>query len=367
MIRLIASLLLLLLSIATLFAQERQKVKLAVVGLTHSHVHWILGRQDKGDVEIVGIVEPNRDLATRLMNRYKLPQSLHFDSMEDMFKVVTPEGVTAFGSIYEHLEVVQACAPRGVHVMVEKPLAVSTEHANEMARLAKQYDIQLITNYETTWYASNLEVYRQVHEEKAIGALRRVIINDGHEGPKEIGVNQEFLDWLADPVQNGGGAVIDFGCYGANLMTWLMQGERPISVTAELKQIKTDIYPKVDDDATILLQYPETKGVIQASWNWPFSRKDMEVYGETGYLIAKDNTRLVTRLPGERQESNTQLSSREYPYDDPFSFFAGLIRGELSMQPYDLSSLENNLIVVEILEAAIQSDREGRRVMLNQE
>ncbi|EON75077.1 NADH-dependent dehydrogenase [Lunatimonas lonarensis] len=356
--------LLLLLTLGTAFAQERQKVKLAVVGLTHSHVHWILGRADKGDVEIVAIVEPNRDLASRLMGSYKLPMSLHVNSMEEMFDKVTPEGVTAFGSIYEHLEVVQACAPRGVHVMVEKPLAVSTAHANEMARLAKAHDILLITNYETTWYASNQEVYRQVHEEKAIGELRRVIINDGHEGPKEIGVNPEFLDWLADPVQNGGGAVIDFGCYGANLLTWLMQGERPISVTAELKQIKTDTYPKVDDDATILVQYPRTKGVIQASWNWPFSRKDLEAYGETGYLIARDGTRLSSRLPGQRQESDTKLAPRPYPYDDPFSFFAGLIRKEISMQPYDLSSLENNLIVVEILEAAIQSDREGRRVLV---
>lgn len=348
----------------TSFSQQHDPVHIAVVGLTHSHVNQILRRQDKGDIKLVGIVEPNRDLAERLMKRNNISMDLLYPSMEEMFEKVISDGVTAFGSIYEHLEVVQACAPRGIHVMVEKPLAVSTAHAKEMKELAEKHAIHLITNYETTWYASNQEVYRQVHGDMSIGDIRRVIVNDGHEGPMEIGVNQEFLDWLTDPVQNGGGAVIDFGCYGANLMTWLMKGERPLSVTAELKRIKPDVYPKVDDDATILLQYQSSIGVIQASWNWPFSRKDMEVYGQTGYLIAKNSTDLVTRFEGQRQEQPLVMKKRPYPYDDPFSFFAGIIQGQIEMEPFDLSSLENNLMVVEILEAAIESAKNGQRVVL---
>ncbi|MFC4870392.1 Gfo/Idh/MocA family protein [Negadavirga shengliensis] len=342
----------------------QEPVKIAVVGLTHSHVHWILGRENKGDIEIVGIVEPNSDLAERFTSQHGLSMDLVYEDMPSLFAKVTPDGVTAFGSIYEHLEVVKACAPRGIHVMVEKPLAVSTAHAKEMESLARENNIHLLTNYETTWYSTNHEVYRKVHGENAIGPLRRVIINDGHEGPMEIGVNKEFLDWLTDPVQNGGGAVIDFGCYGANLMTWLMKGQRPVSVTAELKQIKPEIYSEVDDDATILLQYPETKGVIQASWNWPFSRKDLEVYGKSGYLIAKDGKRMVSRLEGDKMEQNHSFDSRPYPFDDPFSFFAGVIKGNIKMEPFDLSSLENNMIVVEILEAAIQSAGKGERVNL---
>ncbi|MEX0883565.1 MAG: Gfo/Idh/MocA family oxidoreductase [Cyclobacteriaceae bacterium] len=347
--------------------KAQNPVKIAVVGLTHSHVNWILGREDKGDIKIVGIVEPNRALASRLLSRHGLSMDLVYDSMEGLFEKIKPEAVTAFGSIYEHLEVVKACAPRSIHVMVEKPLAVSLAHAREMESLAKKHQIHLLTNYETTWYASNHEVLRLLKEQNAIGPLRRVIVNDGHKGPKEIGVNQEFLDWLTDPVLNGGGAVIDFGCYGANLMTWLMDGQKPVSVTAELKQIKPDIYPKVDDEATILLEYPKTQGVIQASWNWPFSRKDMEVYGKSGYLIAKNNAQLVSRVEGERQEKLQTLPQRPYPYDDPFSFLAAVVRSEIQVSSKDLSSLENNMVVVEILEAAKKSGREGKRIYLNQE
>jgi scyllo-inositol 2-dehydrogenase (NADP+) len=58
------------------------------------------------------------------------------------------------------------------------------------------------------------------------------VLHDGHRGPKEIGCPPELLQWLTDPVLNGGGALTDFGCYGADLMNWLMQGQRPTSVFA---------------------------------------------------------------------------------------------------------------------------------------
>jgi predicted dehydrogenase len=345
-------------------AQSDKPVNIGVVGLTHSHVHWIFGREDRGDIEVVGIVEPNQELAQRFSKQYGFPMSMVYPSMEAMIETVEVEAVTAFGSIYEHLAVVQTFAPLGIHVMVEKPLAVSVAHAREMEALAKKHNIHLLTNYETTWYASNQEAYRLLNEEGALGDVRKVVVHDGHEGPMEIGVNREFLDWLTDPVGNGGGAVIDFGCYGANLLTWLMKGEKPTAVTAVLQQFKPEIYPKVDDEATIILHYPKAQGIIQASWNWPFSRKDMEVYGQHGYVIAADNLTFKSRLKGERHEQSRRLEPRAYPYDDPFSFFAAVVRGKIEVSAQDLSALENNVTVVEILEAAKKSAETGTTVDL---
>ena len=131
----------------------------------------------------------------------------------------------------------------------------------------------------------------------ALGQIRKVVVHDGHQGPKEIGVQPEFLAWLTDPKLNGAGALFDFGCYGADLMTWLMDGERPQSVTAVTQQIKPQIYPRVDDEATIILKYPQAQAIVQASWNWPFDRKDMEVYGQSGYVITvkKEDIRVSAR------------------------------------------------------------------------
>lgn len=338
-------------------------LRVGVAGLTHTHVHWILGRPDRGDIQIVGIAESNKALAKRFLEQHGLPISLLFDSLEEMIEKTNPEAVTAFGSIDEHLAVVKACAPRGIHVMVEKPLAVSLDHARQMQVLAKKHNIHLLTNYETTWYATNHKAHEMV-EQNQLGKLRKVVVHDGHEGPKEIGVNSEFLEWLTDPKLNGGGAVIDFGCYGANLITWLTNGQRPTSVFAVLQQFKPDVYPHVDDEATIVVEYPGMQGIIQASWNWPFSRKDMEVYGATGYVLSDNRSKLRVRLRGEAAERTETLSERENPYDDPFALLAAVVQKKISLPAYDLSSLENNLIVMEILDAALQSARTGKKVIL---
>jgi len=337
-------------------------LRVGVAGLTHTHVHWILGRPDRGDIQIVGIAESNKALAKRFLEQHGLPMSLLFDSLEEMIEKTKPEAVTAFGSIYEHLAVVKACAPRGIHVMVEKPLAVSLDHARQMQVLAKKHNIHLLTNYETTWYATNHKAHEMV-EQNQLGKLRKVVVHDGHEGPKEIGVNSEFLEWLTDPKLNGGGAVIDFGCYGANLITWLTNGQRPTSVFAVLQQFQPDVYPHVDDEATIVVEYPGMQGIIQASWNWPFSRKDMEVYGATGYVLSDNRSKLRVRLRGEAAERTETLSERENLYDDPFALLAAVVQKKISLPAYDLSSLENNLIVMEILDAALKSARTGKKVV----
>ncbi|RNC85759.1 MAG: gfo/Idh/MocA family oxidoreductase [Balneola sp.] len=348
-----------------LAAQESDKpLRVGVVGLTHTHVHWILGRPNLGDIEIVGIVEPNRDLAQRYSDQHGYSMEIVFDTMEEMFETTAPEAVTAFGTIYEHLEVVQEAAPRGIHVMVEKPLAVSLDHAKQMKALADEHDIHLLTNYETTWYPTNHKVF-EMTQKGELGDLRKVIVNDGHQGPVEIGVNEEFLEWLTDPIQNGAGALTDFGCYGANLITWLKKGERPESVFAVTQTIKPDIYPNVDDEATIILTYPDMQGIIQASWNWPVSRKDMEVYGKTGFAIAENRNNMRYQFSEDDPLVRDQLPELEYPFNDPFAIFAAVIRGELELPSYDLSSLENNMIVMEILDAAIRSAESGTRIYLD--
>lgn len=339
-------------------------LRLGIAGLSHTHVHWILNRPDRGDIQIAGIYEPNRKLVERYAKQYSLRDNLFFKDLDQMLDTIKPEAVAAFGTTYDHLKVVEDCAPRGIHVMVEKPLAVNLKHALTIVSLAKKHTIHVLTNYETTWYASTQAVYDSVHGRRAIGPIRKIVVHDGHQGPKEIGVNEEFWEWLTDPVRNGGGALMDFGCYGANLATWLMQGLEPVTVTAITQQIKPEIYPAVDDEATIILTYPNTQAIIQASLNWPFNRKDMQVYGRTGYVHALDGQNLRIRKENEAREQALMLKGKSAPMDDPFAYFAAVIRGEVKISETDLSSLDNNLIVMKILEAAKQSAATGETVKL---
>jgi len=346
-------------------AQQNEKpLRVGIAGLTHGHVGWILGYKKSEIIEIVGIAEPDRELAERMSKQFGFSMDIVYSSLDEMLDKTKPGAVTAYNSIYQHLDVVKACAPRRIHVMVEKPLAYRLDHANEMELLVNKYGIKLLTNFETTWYGSNHKVYQLLNSENALGPVRKIVVHDGHPGPKEIGVQPWFLNWLTDPIQNGGGALIDFGCYGADLITWLMHGERPLSVTAVTQQLKPEIYPKVDDEATIIVTYPNTQGIIQASWNWPIGRKDIEVYGQTGYAITIDNLNMRLRKNGNEKEIHFAAEATKFPQDDPFAYFRAVVRGNIKSED-DLSSLRINMIVVEILDAARKSAKEGKTIYLS--
>lgn len=343
--------------------KKQNPLRVGVVGLVHTHVHWILGREDQGDIEIVGIVEPNRALAREYSERHGYSMDLVFDTMEEMIEETQPEAVTAFNTIYGHLEVVEYCAPRGIHVMVEKPLAVNWEHAQKMIALAEEHGIHLLTNYESSWYGSNYEAYRRIHPNSSIGEIRKIVFHTGHPGPVEIGCNPEFLEWLTDPVLNGGGVLTDFGCYGANLSTWLMQGATPQTVSCTVQQIKPHLYPKVEDEATIVMTYPKAQVIIQASWNWPHNVKDMEVYGKDGYIFCKNSTDMKI-LDGESEEArHFAAPGLEKGIHDPFALLHKVVKEGYQLSKYDLSAPENNKIVMQILHAARISAESGKTVI----
>jgi glucose-fructose oxidoreductase len=213
-----------------------------------------------------------------------------------------------------------------------------------------------------SWYASNREAYLQAQSGK-LGEIRRVVVHDGHEGPKEIGVSPEFLTWLTDPQKNGAGALFDFGCYGADLMTWLMNGQSPMSVTAVTQTNKPNIYPKVDDEATVVLRYPKAQAVLMASWNWPFGRKDMEVYGVTGYAVTVGSDRMRLRRTGESQESLAQVPPLEVPSDNSLDYLVAVLCGRVQPEG-SLSGLDTNVVVVQILDAARKSAQTGKSITL---
>ncbi|HEY8151809.1 MAG TPA: Gfo/Idh/MocA family oxidoreductase [Vicinamibacteria bacterium] len=340
---------------------ERPPVRLAIVGLVHGHVRGFLDRlKGRTDVQLVGIVDPDASLRERYRERYALAPEILHATASAMLDAARPQAVAIFTSTYDHPEVVEACATRGVHVMMEKPLAVSTAHGRRIAEAAVRGRIQVLVNYETTWYASNRAVFDAV-KEGTLGPVRKMVAHDGHRGPQEIGVQPEFLRWLTDPVLNGGGALTDFGCYGANLFTWLMGNARPISVSAVTQTFKPAVYPRVDDEATIVVAWPQAVGIIQASWNWPFDRKDLEVYGSRGQALTVRREAVRFRLEG-KEEAEVPSPALAAPEDDPVRYLAAVARGET--RPSGLSSLENNLIVTEILDAARESAQTGRTVKL---
>lgn len=348
-----------------------ETLKVGIVGLVHGHVAAFLsggqmtpagGILDRSDVQLVGIVEPDEALFDSYARRYHLSPKLRFHSIAEMVRQAHPQAALVFTATGDHRRVVEECAGLGLNVMMEKPLAFRYSDALAIQRAARQGGIHVLVDFETSWYASNAEATRLL-QDGSLGPLVKAEVRDGHQGPKEIGVQPEFLQWLTDPQKNGDGALTDFGCYGPDLTTAMLHGEVPVSVTAVTRRLQPQLYPGVDDEADIVLTYKGAVVLVEGSWDWPFAVKQMDVYGRKGYAKAMDPSAVKVRLPQDTVglvENGPLLAA---PYDDPLHYLEAVIDGTVQ-EGDSLSSLKTNVTVTEILDAARQSAQSGRAIPL---
>jgi predicted dehydrogenase len=336
------------------------KTRLAVVGLDHDHV-WSLLKDiaEEPDAELVAIAEADPALVSRAQKRVSGSVKFYTDYVV-MLDEAKPDAVIATTSNDRHLEILRQCAKRHIHYSTEKPMAVSAKDAKEMERLAREANIKLMVNYWNAWVASSHAIFHRVKAGE-VGPVERIVVQYGHQGPKEIGVSPQFASWLYDPVKNGGGAIMDFGCYGAELSVWLKG--RPTRVYATTRKMKVDQNNKVDDDATIVLDYPDATAVIEASWDWPYNKDSVEVFGPKGSLLARHNT-----LQGRASDAHganvapdgesVTLDALPKETSNPVAYFVDCIRNNKAIE--DPVSAQLNVQVMEILDAARESARTGK-------
>lgn len=355
-------------SVPMLYAQVNapdRKTKLAIVGLDHDHVWGLLkDLTEEPNAELVAIADGHPELVDRAKS--KVPASVKFYSdFVKMLDEMKPDGVIVTTENDRHLEILRECAKRHINYSTEKPMATTAADAREMERLANQAGIKVMVNYWNVWVAPTHELYHRVKDNQ-VGPLEKIIVQYGHQGPKEIGVSKYFADWLYDPVKNGGGAIMDFGCYGAEWAVWLKG--RPSRVSAVTQKLKVAQHNPVDDDATVILDYPDGQAIIEASWDWPYSMGQVEVFGPKGSLLATRND-LFLRLPTDNvakvglQGERVALDPPPRVTSNPISYFVDCIRNNKPIE--DPLSMKLNVQVIEILDAARESARTGKQQMLD--
>src|SRR2546430_10671100 len=339
-------------------APER-KTRIAIVGLDHDHVWGLLKYLEaEPDAELVAIAELQPALVKEAKSRVQTGVKF-YSGYVPLLSQRGPDAVIITTSNDRDLEILRECAKRHIHYSVEKPMATNAADAREMEKLAKQAGIKLMVNYWNAWVPPSHELFHRVKDGQ-VGAVQKIIVQYGHAGPKEIGVSEYFADWLYDPVKNGGGAIMDFGCYGAEWALWLKG--RPKGVQAIAQKLKVSQHNKVDDDATILLEYPDATVIVEASWDWPHSMGQVQVFGPKGSLLATHDA-LFYRSTEDRGKSGLEgepvaLSGAQAATNNPVAYFVDCIRHDKPIE--EPLSAQLNVQVLEILDAARESVRTGR-------
>src|SRR5881296_3416861 len=307
------------------------KTRVAIIGLDHDHVWGLLkDLAAEPDAELVGIADAHAELVNRAKSRVPANVKFYSDYIQ-MLDDAKPDAVIVTTENDLHLAILRECAKRHIHYSTEKPMATNAADAREMERLANQSGIKLMVNYWNAWVAPTHDLFHRVLEGQ-VGPVQRIIVQYGHRGPKEIGVSEYFARWLYDSRKNGGGAIMDFGCYGAEWALWLKG--RPARVLATAQKLKVSQHNQVDDDATILLDYPDAAVIVEASWDWPYSMGQVQVFGPKGSLLATRDT-LFYRPTADRGKSEGEPVALNAPHgatSNPVAYFVDCIRHDKAIE-----------------------------------
>ena len=334
-----------------------QEQRIAVIGLLHSHVWGHLGTMLKArHAAFVGIAETNPELIAEARKR-GATQTPFFDDYRKMLDQAKPTIVWAFVENNRHLEIVEACAPRKINVIFEKPLASTYRDALAIRKLAAQHGIRIMTNYQMAWWPANYAAKAQA-DSGALGQVWRLRGIVGHGGPGSTGAaNKYFFEWLTDPVKNGAGALMDFGCYNALWSLWYLG--KPDSVYAQAIHLRPETFPKVEDSATLVLTYKNGVGLFEGSWDLPRGFQDLEVFGLKGSVYM--NSAGVELRKG-RDASQIPAEALPPERSEPIAYMVDCIRNNRPVE--GLTALDINVGVNEIIEAAKLSIKTGKAVRL---
>lgn len=296
-------------------------LKVGVVGLVHDHIWSQFKDWDSvADATIVAVAEPDRSLWKRV--RLQSSQPAFYASWQEMLDAEPLDAVVITTQNNAALPVVESVAARQLPIMLEKPLATSLVEGRSIYQTATASGEVFFVNWFTHWIPS-IRTAIEIAKRGDIGRIQYFRFRIGHAGPKEIGCSPEFYEWLYDPVQNGGGALADFGGYGACMAAYLLGPPQSVYGVAG-RYVKTDI--AVEDNGLIALRYDRAVAVCEGSWT-QLSTTQIEgpiIHGDKGSVSVIDGKVRYTRSLAGRAEDVELLDIPAHQRSAP-AYFAHCI------------------------------------------
>ncbi len=335
-----------------------QEPTIALIGLRHSHTWGHLeGMVKASPARLVAIAETEPELVAEA-RKLTSPEVRYYTDYKKMLDEVKPTMVWAFVENNRHHEVVEACGPRKVHVIFEKPLAATAAQAFLIRDLARKHGIQVLTNFSPAFSPGYYAIKAKL-DSGDLGKPWRLRATTGHGGvfPKS-GRSRIFHEWLIDPVRNGAGALMDFGCYNALYSLYYLG--RPQTVYAYALHLRPTDFPQVEDGVTMVLGYRNAVAILEQSWDLPPNTGSLEIVSYEGAIRMEDG-----KL--EARKGRTPTAALDVPplppeRSGPIAYMVHCLKTNRPVE--GLVSLEYTVAVNEIIDAAKGSIKTGLPVRL---
>ena len=275
--------------------------KVGVAAMVHDHVwgeleHW----KSLPNVELVAAGDVNAPLRERARAG---GIARVYDSWQEMIEKEDLDIVQAASENSVGADIVEACAAKGIHVISEKPMAATLAQADRMLRASQEAGTRLLINWPTAWVPAFQEWERRLLAGD-IGTITYLKYRSAHNGPKEIGCDPHFWQWLYDAEKNGAGALMDYCGYSANMNARFLGV--PTQVTG-MRGVFVKDYPIPDDNAIILMKYPHAFGVAEASWTQtvPYAEGANPIAYGTGGSLSVAGNKVIWQRPDHPAETIT--------------------------------------------------------------
>jgi len=177
-----------------------------------------------------------------------------------------------------HYAVCIKAANAGKHVILEKPMALNIEQADEMIAACKENN-RLLCYAEELCFAPKYERVRNLVDGGAVGEIYMLKQSEKHSGPHS--------KWFYEPECSGGGVLMDMGCHALAWFLWMNKGAAPVSVTAKLQRVLHKS-TAAEDNTVVIVEFDNgVIGVAEDSWARHGGMDDrIEVYGTQGVSYA---------------------------------------------------------------------------------
>ena len=238
-------------------------------------------------------------------------------------------------------------------------MAATLAGADRMLTAAERAGVRLMINWPFIWWPQ-LQQALKLAVSGEIGALWQVKYRSAHEGPKELGCSRPFCEWLYDETLNGGGALMDYCCYGAVLARTLLGQPEAVSGMKISTGLKPDLGS--EDNAVIVMGYPHALAITEGSWTHVgnFTAYTTLIHGSTGTLLVEPDHggRLLKATLDDRDGIELPVPAVPNGWETASAHFLHVIdHPEAAMLP--MCDARHGRDAQEILAAGLISARQG--------